>query len=139
MACRTVVARNDRVSGLLCGGRDGAPASSASKRRLSNRVANCFREVFRQRCFEIHPALRSWVIEAKFPSVQHLPRKLSGASSAINRVAQDWIPKMLEMDANLMGSTTVQPAFKQARISSHLHDSEIGSCDAPAAVGNGHF
>src|SRR5437667_8210580 len=79
------------------------------------------------------------MVEAKFPRMQHLPRELSGASSAINRVTEDRISKMLEMDTNLMGSTTVQPAFKQAPISCRTHDFEIGSRHSPALTRNRHL
>ena len=79
------------------------------------------------------------MVEAKFPRVQHLPRELSSMSSAINRVTQDRISKMLEMNANLMSSTTVQPALKQGCLSSRAHDFEIGSRHAPAFARNRHL
>ena len=79
------------------------------------------------------------MVEAKFPRMQHLPRELSGMSSTINRVTEDRISKVLEMDANLMSSATVQPAFKQARLSPRAHNFEIGSCHAPAFARNRHL
>jgi hypothetical protein len=79
------------------------------------------------------------MLEAKFPRMQHLTRELSSTPSTINRVTEDWIPKMLEMDANLMSSTTVQPAFKQARLPSRAHDFEIGSRYAPTFLRSRHL
>ena len=46
---------------------------------------------------------------------------------------------MLEMDANLMSSTTVQPALNKARLSPPAHDFEIGSRHAPAFARNRHL
>ena len=46
---------------------------------------------------------------------------------------------MLEMNANLMSSTTVQPALKQGCLSSRAHDFEIGSRHAPAFTRNRHL
>ena len=46
---------------------------------------------------------------------------------------------MLEMDTNLMSSAAVQPAFKQACLSSHAHDFEISSRRAPAFSRNRHL
>jgi hypothetical protein len=79
------------------------------------------------------------MLETKFPRMQHLPRNLPGMSSTINRVTEDRISKMLEMDADLMSSTTVQPAFKQARLSPRAHDFEIGSRHPAAFARNRHF
>lgn len=106
---------------------------------LLDYFAHCFREIFRQRCFEIHPAFLAWVVEAKFPSMQHLPRELSGTFSAIKRVTEDRISKVLQMDANLVSSAAVQPAFKQARRSARAHDFEIGSRDPSAFARNRHL
>ena len=79
------------------------------------------------------------MIETQFPGMQHLPREFSSASSTINGVTEDRMSEMLEMDSNLMSSTTVQPAFKQARLSSRAHDFKIGLCHAPAFARNRHL
>jgi len=46
---------------------------------------------------------------------------------------------MLEMDANLMSSTTVQPTLKQARLSPGAQDLEIRSRHPPAFARNRHL
>ena len=106
---------------------------------LLDHFADCLGEIFRQRCFEIHPPFPPRMIETQFPRMEHLPREFSGAPSTINRITEDRIAKMLEMDANLMSSTTVQPAFKQARLSSRAHDFKIGLCHTSAFARDRHL
>src|ERR1051326_2028761 len=134
-----MVARYDCRAGSLRTGSDGTAALPASNRQLTDQLANCFCEIIRERCFQIHAALRSWMIETKFPRMQHLPREPSGTFSAVNRVPENRMAEMLKVHANLMSATTVQAAFQQAGIWAGAQHFEIGSRHAPAFARNGHL
>jgi len=53
------------------------------------------------------------MLEAQFPRVQHLPRKIFGNARRINFIAEHGMTEMMKMHANLMGASTVQPALNQ--------------------------
>ena len=51
------------------------------------------------------------MLEAQFPRVQHLPRKIVRTAWRINFIAEDGMTEMMKMHANLMGASTVQAAL----------------------------
>src|SRR5205814_10225436 len=56
------------------------------------------------------------MLEAQFPSVQHLPRKSFGLLFAVDLVAENWMAKMLKVHPHLMCPAAVQPAFDQTHL-----------------------
>jgi len=48
------------------------------------------------------------------PRVQHLSRKVCGEFRAVNFIAQHWMPEVMKVNPDLMGSAAVQRALDQA-------------------------
>src|SRR5437588_11763457 len=62
------------------------------------------------------------MLEAQFPSVQHLPRRSFGLLFAVDLVAENWMAKMLKVHPHLMCRAAVQPAFDQTHLIRRTQD-----------------
>lgn len=54
--------------------------------------------------------------ERKFPGVEHLARRSSGAFSAVDFVPEDRISEVMQVDPDLMGPPGVNRAFDQTDV-----------------------
>src|SRR5256885_3265037 len=66
------------------------------------------------------------MMEREFPGVEHLARKIYGAFSAVEFVAEDGMTEIMEMNADLVGAATVQSAFDQTDVAARPQDSILG-------------
>ena len=71
--------------------------------------------------------------------MEHLAEEISGAFSAVKFVAQDRMAEVMEVDANLMGATTVDRAFDQARVGARTQNPIFGLGRAARALRDAHF
>jgi len=76
--------------------------------------------------------------EPEPPGVEHLAWIVGAAS--VNLVAQDWIPEVFEVDADLVGAPCVQRAFHETCAGQFAQDAVVGGGRSPpACFHNGHF
>lgn len=64
-------------------------------------------KIRRRRRFKFLPFSGSGMFESQLPGVQHLSWKGFREFTAINLVAQHWMPQVMKMDANLVSAATV--------------------------------
>ena len=76
--------------------------------------------------------------EGELPGVQHLTRKISGAFSAVNFIAEHGMPEVMEMDANLVGAASVDRAFEQAAIEARTQNAIFGFRGTARALRDAH-
>lgn len=79
------------------------------------------------------------MIEAEFPSVQHLAGKISGSPTGINRIAQNRMTEMLKVNANLMRSSAVQTTLDQARGDSTAKNAKLCARGSSTFTRHRHF
>ena len=97
-----------------------------------------FFEVVGQRRFEVLPLFGARMMESKFPRVQHLAGKNFGQLRCINFVAQNGMVKVMQMNANLMRPSAVQPAFDQTHFFAGANNSIFRLCAASARFRHRH-
>ena len=54
--------------------------------------------------------------EGKFPGVEHLAGKISGAFAAIDLIAEDGMSEVMQVNADLMGPPGVNRAFNKTDV-----------------------
>src|SRR5437868_15471067 len=87
----------------------------------------------------MHARFGPWMIEREFPRVQHGPRKISGAGTAILSVPYNGMTEMLKMDSNLMSASTVQTTLQQGRSHPAAHHLNIGARIPPSLARDCHL
>lgn len=63
--------------------------------------------------------------ETELPRVKHLAKEISGAFAGVKFVAEDWVPEIVKVDADLVGAATVQNAFDQAHVAARTQNAII--------------
>lgn len=76
--------------------------------------------------------------EGKFPGVEHLARKISGAFAAINFIAEHGMSEVMQMNADLMGPPGVNRAFNETHVAVRFENAIIGFRRAPPPSRNTH-
>ena len=76
--------------------------------------------------------------ERELPGVEHLPRIITGAFTAIQFITKDWMAEVMEMDADLMGAARVQDAFDEAYVAVRAQNAIFGFGGAPLASRDAH-
>ena len=71
--------------------------------------------------------------------MKHLAREISGALPTVKFVAKDRMAEVMKVDANLVGASTVDRAFDQARVTTRTHDAIFGPGRAARALRDAHF
>src|ERR1700730_15169353 len=72
------------------------------------------RKIRRQRSLEIFPFLSARMTKSKLPRMQHLSRENLCEPRRIDFITEQRETEMMEMHANLMSPSAVQPAFDQS-------------------------
>ena len=68
--------------------------------------------------------------ETEFPGVQHLARKVSGAFTAVEFIAENGMAEVMKVNPDLMGAAAVENAFDQADLAVGTQDPVFGFCGA---------